>query len=82
MYGPVEARKARSRTARSALLRKGWSCGSGRSCPSHITVMDPVIRWYRALSSSSSAKSGTFASRKISIEVRKRASVVASSGGE
>ena len=42
--------------------------------------MDPVIRWYRALSSSSSEKIGTLASRKISIEVRNRASVVSSSG--
>ena len=73
-------RKARSRTARSGLLRKGCSCGSGRSWPSHSTVIEPVIRWYRALSSSSSEKMGTLASRKISIDVRKRASVVSSAG--
>ena len=32
------------RTARSGLLRKGCSCGSGRSSPSHVTVIEPVMR--------------------------------------
>ena len=40
------------------------------------------MRWYRALSSSSSAKIGTLASRKMAIAVRNRASVVASAGVE
>ena len=38
-------RKARSRTTRSGLWRKGCSCGRAFSTPSHCTVRLPVIRW-------------------------------------
>ena len=44
--------------------------------------MPPVMRWYVADCSSSSLMIGTFASRKISMDVRKLRSVVSSAGEE